>query len=426
MIRASALFVVSLGVVGCSDGKAASSADAGVMPVDVRADAGLSPVDVHSIGSKRLDSLNEAQAEALCKEDARRYDPCIQQGVLKQTAAECMSAIDACHGTVGEAPAEFDCRRYDLGADCNVTVDDYLACVDAWDAENTCDNVGYYLATPDACRSVVTGCPRFARVFYRDGKPPPCDPSAVTSPRPDTNVFYGYDGCRPIPSRFVILGDSIAACAAVTQDDCGPLLIGKHLQEAIAPELVVESHAVSGALVADLPGQAAQVAGGPGPIVVWVQIIGNDLILRHNDPDGWSAAFQTTFDYFTDAKRFPDGATFLLNTQYSPYDQCPDPAGGGASISVADDQALQQINQSFFIQPAEQRPDTVTYDEYADWLGHGDNANVRGCPYCGADNTSWIADGIHPNAAGYAHVASRWDAELDRMYGKSCADTRDE
>jgi lysophospholipase L1-like esterase len=52
---------------------------------------------------------------------------------------------------------------------------------------------------------------------------------------------------------------------------------------------------------------------------------------------------------------------------------------------------------------------------------------VLGCPYCGADNTSWMSsDRIHPNAAGYAHVASRWNAELDRMHGSDCSAMRDQ
>jgi hypothetical protein len=93
---------------------------------------------------------------------------------------------------------------------------------------------------------------------------------------------------------------------------------------------------------------------------------------------------------------------------------------GSFLISILD------LARSFFIHLGEERPDTVTYDEYSDWLGHGNNADVLGCPYCGADNTSWMSpDRIHPNAAGYAHIASRWDAELDRMYGSDCAAVHD-
>jgi hypothetical protein len=382
-------------------------------------DAGTRPVNIASIGGKSLGALTPSQSEALCRADAERFDPCVDDGIISATQADCMQTVDACHAAVGDASKEFDCRRYDLGDDCNVSVDEYLACVDAWNAVYTCQNAGQYIATPKACEPVVAGCPRFGRIFYRDGKPPACDPSTASKPP--------RDGCRPPPARFVILGDSIASCLAVSHDECGPLLIAQHVEETVAPELVIEQHAVAGAVIADMPGQAAMVAGGPGHVAVWIHILGNDLALRHDDEPGWNAAFDTTFAYFTDRSRFPDGATFLLNTQYSPYDRCPDPTGGGFSISLSSEDGLENINKTLFIGFGDTRPDTITYDEHADWLGHGNNANVLGCPFCGADDTSWMSpDRIHPNAIGYAHVAAKWDAELDRMYGPNCGAGPDE
>src|SRR4030095_9900802 len=115
-----------------------------------------------------------------------------------------------------------------------------------------------------------------------------------------------------------------------------------------------------------------------------------------------------------------DGATFLLNTQYSPYDECGDPPGPKTGVPLADEIWLQEVNRRLFLDVAEQRNDTVAVDHYPDWPPRGDNANILGCPHCGADNTSWMYDRNHPNAIGHRHIADKWKVVLERMYASSC------
>jgi hypothetical protein len=249
----------------------------------------------------------------------------------------------------------------------------------------------------------------------------PCPPDSGADEPPDTNDdIYGFDGCRPLPVRYVILGDSIPFCYFIDLAECGPHIIGVELQSTVVPGLVVEWFAFPGTVTADLPAQARKVQPGPGHILVFVWAIGNDLLTRTEDYPAWEAAWSQVFAYFTDVANFPDGATFLLNTQYSPYDECGDPPGPKTGVPLADEIWLQEVNRRLFLDVADQRNDTVAVDHYPDWLGHGDNANILGCPHCRADNTSWMLDVFHPNAIGHRHIADKWRVVLERMYASSC------
>ena len=140
------------------------------------------------------------------------------------------------------------------------------------------------------------------------------------------------------------------------------------------------------------------------------------------DFDLWKKQLGAVLDYFTDASRFPDGATFLVNTQYSPSDQCPDPPPTFAAdpLTLDEEQLLREVNQTLYVDLGVARPDVVTIDQYPDWLGHGSNANFRGCPYCSTDNKPWQYDPVHPNQDGYRHIFEKWEIAVDRMYGASC------
>ncbi|MBK7581149.1 MAG: SGNH/GDSL hydrolase family protein [Myxococcales bacterium] len=304
---------------------------------------------------------------------------------------------------------------------CPILVSDYLECLDAWNDTQVCSNAGYLIETPAACLPLVKNCDRFRLSFYQDGEPPSCDPPS-SSPPPDTNDdIYGLDACRPKPARLVVLGDSIAACLGVGPSECTPNQLVDHLKQTIAPGVVLESKAKSGAFTAELPVQAQAVAGGPGHVLVWVYAIGNDLATDKIDYLGWNKAWSEVFAYFTDTSRFPDGATFLLNTQYSPYDQCPDPPGPSRGVTDEQEQLLQDVNKALFIDVAKQRADSVAVDHYPDFLGHGRNADLRGCPHCGADNTHWLqGDGTHPGPAGFAHMTEKWKEVFAKMYGSGC------
>jgi hypothetical protein len=375
------------------------------------------PPTLDDVIDRPLDTLSGTEGQLLCEAERARTDECQKLAMQVWTEASCSETLSSCKSANLPTPS---CHAVDFGppGTCSVTVGEYLTCIDAWNATQTCDNADALIPTPDSCKQVVGSCIRFADDFHRDGKPPKCQVPAAPLP-PDTNDdIYGADGCRPLPKRFVVLGDSIAACFG-ENESCTSSALVEHLNAALATDLVVESHAVSGAFTAELPAQAAQVQGGPGHVLVYTYMIGNDLATDNIDWGGWFSAWNQVFAYFTDTTRFPDGATFLLNTQYSPYDQCPNPPGPTDGISLEQEAFLQDVNRTLFLDVAQQRTDTVAIDHYPDFLGHGRNANIQGC-HCQASNSHWLSDGIHPNSLGYEHMTAKWIVAFDAMYGPSC------
>jgi hypothetical protein len=339
----------------------------------------------------------------------------------------CEASLAACRASTlaDTPPSRCDGTTYVGRRSCEATTAEYFACIDAWNAAFTCDAARYRIPTPAACEAILPRCPLLDGLVSRDGPEPHCDPFEG-EPVPDTNDdVVGGDGCRPPPTRFVVLGDSIATCFVTPYEHCGPYRIADELRRLYSPDVVFETHAVNGAMTADLPAQARQVAGGPGHLAVWIWAIGNDFLGRmydFRDPvdlarafDDWTAAWAEVFAYFGDAERFPDGVTFLLNTQYTPGDECPlDPADKDLEA------VLREVNRRLFLDVARERPDTIAIDQYPDWLGHGSRSDVKGCPHCGPDNTRWLLD-VHPNDLGHEHIAAKWSVALEGMYGGSCS-----
>jgi hypothetical protein len=127
------------------------------------------------------------------------------------------------------------------------------------------------------------------------------------------------------------------------------------------------------------------------------------------------AQWASMYEYFTDRERFPDGATFVLNTQYSLYDQCTGPYG---RVPFAEEQ-IQRFNRAAELEPALTRDDTIAIDHYPHWLGHARNAADVTCPhYDVSDHEEWLfIDGTHPTPVGQCQLATKAEAALDRMYG---------
>jgi hypothetical protein len=316
-------------------------------------------------------------------------------------------------------PAEL-CRGMSFGPSgtCSVTVEAFFRCLNARNAIVKCSEAGYKMDVPESCIRIVADCPQLSALFPPYGRPYPCDPDAGIDRPPDTDPdIFGSDGCRPSPARLVILGDSVADTPAVQR------LVAERLRPLAAANLVVEAFPVSGTRVAALPGQARRAAPGPGHVFVWIWSIANDMLTGIvTDPNAdlgpLRASFEEVFGYFGDTSLFPDGATFLLNTQYWPFDLCDVPGSSPDPGPILRERFL-QINRTMFLDVAEARPDAVAIDHYPDFLGHADNANVRGCPYCGADNTPWTF-ARHPSEAGSAHIADKWAVVFERMLGSSC------
>jgi hypothetical protein len=374
------------------------------------------PVDLVAIGARAVDSLRPDEVEALCEEENRRVDACQEQG--RRSAAEpsaCEDVVRACRDEQGDRGFRPSCEGAfsRSSGPCSITVDEYLACVDAWSTSLSCELAGH-IVSPPACAALADRCERLVDGFSLYGKPLPCTPEEIAAEPADTNDdIVGLDACRPRPSRFIVLGDSIADCSGVSHDDCAADRIAAHLKAVVGPELVFETRAKAGSVVADLAGQAATIEGGDGHVYVWMYAIGNDLLHGISDPAPLVAGYQVVFDYFNDTSRFPDGATFLLNTQYDPYDQCTIPTAADPS-SPAVTKLLLDMNQAVFLDVAEARSDTVAVDQLPDFLGHGQNADTTGCPYCRADNSTWVM-AVHPTPAGHQHIADKWTKALDAM-----------
>jgi hypothetical protein len=386
------------------------------------------PIDTAVIAQRSLDSLESGEAAAVCLEDLRRSDLCLEYGVTITTSErDCNAAVATCRAELVDERATSVCPALELGPEgtCTVTVERYLACVDAWTHALTCADAGYSFTPPEPCQSVIAGCERFADQFTIHGKPRPCTAEESRDKPPHTGAdVVGEDGCRPTPARFVVLGDSIAECTGVAPEDCAPFLIAEHLRKAVSPDLVFESKARPGARVADLLAQAEGVAPGPGHVFVFIYALGGDLLAGFFDSEALIAGFRSVFDYFNAESAFPDGVTFLLNTQYTNNDECYVP-GAQNSAGQAAYLLIPETNRRVILDVAASRSDALAIDQYPDFLGHGMNANITGCPHCGLDNSHWIEDGLHPNELGHAHIAEKWIAALDKITGAACAPAPD-
>jgi hypothetical protein len=410
---------------GAPEGDAATANPPGVDGAGATnaVDAGVPPVRSPPLPrgfpapDRSLSSLDEDERRALCLEDARRSDACLTEGLTESSEADCSAAVEKCRSTLDPAAASADCAEPRDLSDCGVTVGQFFACVDAWNATQSCVNAGIQIDTPGPCQA-VSECTDFRFAFTQSGRPPRCDPAVTPAPpRPAGDDVYGAMGCRALPKRFVTLGNSIGECEGPT--GCAQSELHAYLSKNYAPDLTYEKHTAFGGDFSDLDRQMKSVAAGPGHLAVWIYSFPADPDSAQYDL--WKAQLKTVLDYFTDVSAFPDGVTFLVNTQYSPSDQCPDPPGPElAPLSFDEEALLRRANQELFVDLATERSDTVTVDQYPDWLGHGWNAGVKGCPFCLVDSTLWQRDPIHPNAAGQEHIFQKWRLAVDRIYGTGC------
>ena len=225
-------------------------------------------------------------------------------------------------------------------------------------------------------------------------------------------------GCQPTPTRMVILGDSIAACAVVggkDSDDCAPKIINDHFAATYGP-LTYENLAVGGAVTSDVPQyQLPDIeVGMPGHVLVMIYVGGNDLaayIVGSDQAaiDGWNnttgpevaAAWEEILAFLGDPANFPDGVTLLMNTQYNPFDDCTAPP---YFVSETKIELLHAHNQAL-MDRAHSQPWGFIADQHPSYLGHGHYVNDASCPYYDESFEGWMGDLIHPNALGHHHLA---------------------
>lgn len=234
----------------------------------------------------------------------------------------------------------------------------------------------------------------------------------------DTSTGEPPAGCQPTPTRMVILGDSIAACAGVggkDSNDCAPKLLNDHFAATYGP-LTYENLSVGGAVTSDIPQyQLPDIEVGiPGHAVVMIYIGGNDLAgyIFGSDQaaiDGWNnttgpevaAAWEEILAFLEDESNFPDGVTLLMNTQYNPFDDCTAPPYFVSETKIE----LLHAHNDALVDRANSRPWGFIADQHPSYLGHGHYVNDQSCPHYDESFDGWMGDLIHPNALGHHHLA---------------------
>lgn len=238
-------------------------------------------------------------------------------------------------------------------------------------------------------------------------------------------------GCQPVPSRMVVLGDSIAACAVVggkDSDDCAPKRLNDYMAMTYGP-LTYENLSVGGAVTTDVPQyQLPDIEVGiPGHVLVMIYVGGNDLagyIFQSDQAaqNGWdnttgpevAAAWEEMLAFFDDAANFPDGVTLLMNTQYNPFDDC---TAAPYFVSQTKIDLLHAHNDALTARADSQQWAFIA-DQHPSYLGHGHYVNDAGCPFYDETFEGWMGDLIHPNVLGHHHLTDVMVEVVDtQIYG---------
>jgi lysophospholipase L1-like esterase len=256
--------------------------------------------------------------------------------------------------------------------------------------------------------------------------PPPSPPAADTSP-PTATPPIPPPPPEPRPARFIVLGDSIAACSNLggkNDPDCSAGKLYDYLKVNYAPALTYENEAVGGAVSADVVHwQLPRVKAGPGHAFVLVYVGGNDLgrYLLSLDVSAEQGFIETLPKVLTvwelivaaleDEDRFPDGYTLLMNNQYNPFDDC---TAAPYFMSERKNHLVGVFNDA--LADFAERKDALLADQYTPFLGHGHHHAVRACPHYRPDLAPYMGDLIHPNPAGHELLFRQWQALVDGLY----------
>lgn len=272
------------------------------------------------------------------------------------------------------------------------------------------------------------------------GKDTTTAPDKTTTEEPGTETGTGTGGgdqkeCN-LPARYIVLGDAIpeAETGLGGKDDPANafLLMRDYIKSKYkAADLTYENLAKAGTATADVPGdQLGQVdTSKPGHVLVNIHVGGNDLaaFILKTDKSAQDAFDSTmsqaeedwkaTFDFFEDKSKFPDGVTFIVNTQFNPFDDCTE-LHGLFSVSDVKIGLMKQFNARLAAL-ADARDNAVVADHVPVFLGHGHHHDNDKCPHYEAGSEYWMVGGTdltHINEKGYAAMTKVFEGVADTLY----------
>lgn len=239
-----------------------------------------------------------------------------------------------------------------------------------------------------------------------------------------------------LPARYIVLGDAIPEALTGLDGPDDPansfLLMRDYIKSKYkAADLSYENIAKAGTSTKDVPGEQLDRVdtSKPGHVLVNIHVGGNDLaafILKSDKAaqDAFDqtmsqaeADWNTVFEFFEDKSKFPDGVTFIVNTQFNPFDDCTE-MHNLFRVSEVKIGLMKKFNARLAAL-ANARKNAVVADHYQVFLGHGHHHDNDKCPHYESGSEYWMVGGTdltHINEKGYAGMTKVFEGVADTLY----------
>lgn len=267
------------------------------------------------------------------------------------------------------------------------------------------------------------------------------EPDKPKTQEPDGDTTSGEeDGggekeCN-LPARYIVLGDAIPEALTGLDGPDDPDNSFLRMRDYIkskykAADLTYENLAKAGTATKDVPGEQIDRVdtSKSGHALVNIHVGGADLaafILKSDKAaqDAFDstvsqaeADWETVFDFFDDKSKFPDGATFIVNTQFNPFDDCTE-LHNLFRLSDVKIGLMKKFNERL-TNLAKGRDNAVVADNYSAFLGHGHHHGNDKCPHYESGSDYWMVGGsdlTHINKKGYDGMTKVFEGVADKLY----------
>lgn len=239
-----------------------------------------------------------------------------------------------------------------------------------------------------------------------------------------------------LPARYIVLGDAIPEALTGLDGPDDPansfLLMRDYIKSKYkAADLTYENLAKAGTATKDVPAEQLDRVdtSKSGHVLVNIHVGGADLaaFILKSDKAAQDAFDKTmsqaeadwveTFEFFEDKSKFPDGVTFIVNTQFNPFDDCTE-LHNLFRVSDVKIGLMKQFNGRLEAL-AKARDHAVVADHYSAFLGHGHHHDNDKCPHYESGNDYWMVGGTdltHINEKGYAGMTKVFEGVADTLY----------